>query len=289
MPSSSFLESGRQGAFRNHVDSLVLQRKMVARALLPPASQTEGVVAEMRGTEGLGKKENVFNCGVGEKNFLEGKGDNLAEFRAVRKDSSGPNSLEQLYANIPGVGLSMMDCGANDNNKFGPHIGKKIRPAEDINEAVSYSGPAKEYYTMMKETVEGAPFVVGTGEGASHQGRGKFKRVARDAARSSSAALGRQTDQNDGRKRSRDGFFAAAARQVGDDYISLGVDQSETGGKGSNGFIGVMQGRYFDDQTIPEAIARSTVRLVREVERSIDRACYMGREWELSFRLGMRP
>ncbi|OMO60184.1 hypothetical protein COLO4_33911 [Corchorus olitorius] len=211
VPSSSFLESGRQGAFRNHVNSLLLQRRTVARALLPPASQAEvgtrqvvgmvekiseaevvskrmgkvpmiqGVVAEMRGTEGLGKKENVLNCGVGEKNLLEGKGDNLAEFRAIRKDSSGPNSLEQLYANIPGIGLPM--------------------------------------------------------EGTSKQGRGKFKRVARDASRYSADARMPHTDQNDGRKRSRDGFLAAAARQVGDDYISLGVDQAEAGGKDSNGFI----------------------------------------------------
>ncbi|OMO50544.1 hypothetical protein COLO4_38022 [Corchorus olitorius] len=40
-PRSSFLASGMQGAFRNHVDSMLLRRMPVAHALLPPENSCE--------------------------------------------------------------------------------------------------------------------------------------------------------------------------------------------------------------------------------------------------------
>ncbi|OMP10151.1 Zinc knuckle CX2CX4HX4C [Corchorus olitorius] len=107
----------------------------------------------------------------------QGRGDNLEEFRAQVKGSSGPNSLEQLYSNIPGIGLPLGDCGSNYNPRFGLHKGKKIKHGDDVNEAISYSGPAEEFYNMMDEAVDGASFVFGAGGVASTQECRKFKRV----------------------------------------------------------------------------------------------------------------
>ncbi|OMO96348.1 reverse transcriptase [Corchorus capsularis] len=146
-------------------------------------------------------------------------------------------------------GASRMECGSTYDYGSGLHIGKKIKLRADVNEAISYWGPGEEYFNMMNETIEGAPFVVGAGEGASHQGIRKFKRLGHNLIRLSSDVKVPHTDPNEGRKRSRDGFIAAAARQIGEDYISLGADQYEAGGDGLNGYNGAVQGRYFSDQS----------------------------------------
>ncbi|OMO64076.1 pectinesterase family protein [Corchorus olitorius] len=144
---------------------------------------TQGVVAEKGGMEIGRKQEHVRGIVLGERVLTEGKGDNLEEFRVEGKVSSGPNSLEQLYGNIPGIGLPMGDFGSNYNPNFWLHKGKKIKLGECVNKAVSYSGPAKEYYNMMEEVVDGSPFVLGAGEAGSSQGCRKFKMVARITAR----------------------------------------------------------------------------------------------------------
>ncbi|OMO55582.1 hypothetical protein COLO4_35916 [Corchorus olitorius] len=225
----------KTGCFGNHADSLLLHRRPVARALLPPGSQPEvdskevvGVVAQKSGDEviskrtgklpmieggmadfvgtgKLGEKENVRMSNLREPFLTEGGGENLEEFRAQLEGSSGPNSLEQLYSNIPGVGLPVMGHGSTYNPNFGLHKGKKVKSGLDNNEAMSYSGPAEEYYKMMNEAVDGSPFVVGAGEEVSS----------------------RECHLKEGRKRSRVGNEAVAKREFGGDYVSLGVDQTK--------------------------------------------------------------
>ncbi|OMO62114.1 hypothetical protein COLO4_33220 [Corchorus olitorius] len=124
--ASSFLPSGRQGVFRNHVDSMLLQRKPVARALMAPDISCE-IISKFGAKQIAGNQEEVevqskregkmpigsgvvagIDCAVIKEKtnvlVIRGKALNEGGPNNHLKSNSGPTLTDQLYAKIPNIG-----------------------------------------------------------------------------------------------------------------------------------------------------------------------------------------
>ncbi|OMO84753.1 hypothetical protein COLO4_21877 [Corchorus olitorius] len=180
LPSSSFLGSGRQGVFREHIDSLLLHRKTVARALMAPGKSCE-IISQFVPKP----REQVSGEEVNSKRAGQG--------------SSGPNTLEQLYGSIPGVGPTMLGMYPNFPNQsdMGP-VGKRQRAEMMEVDAGSAAGQEDSFTKNMKNHVAGSLFVVDSDEAGNSRQVRKFKKTTPVSAKYSFDNLAAQANLRKG-------------------------------------------------------------------------------------------
>ncbi|OMO68772.1 hypothetical protein COLO4_29419 [Corchorus olitorius] len=284
-PSSSFLASGRQGAFRNHVDSMLLQSRPVARALQFQEKSVEVVsrlvtspmerglgeevvarrgieaVGENQGEQGVGRKEGWRDLQMRKFGLLEGGDENGPLGQLTYRGNSGPNSLEQLYGNIPGVGPSLM--GLNQLHQPNPpdlvQKGKRQKAGQEDWDAGSASGPNAEFNKLMRDAIAaGSYFEFGTDASKDARQIRKFKKTVVAAGVSAKYSFdptatpstlmegkklcsGCQIVESVGLgagKRSRDGPVGEEVGQLGAYYISIGTDLPNAAGRAFDGAVG---------------------------------------------------
>ncbi|OMO94333.1 hypothetical protein CCACVL1_06057 [Corchorus capsularis] len=207
MENSSLLSTGGRKAFKNHVDSMLLRGRPVARALLAPPNAKRG----------------VFENGA-----------------------NGQNTEELLYGDIPGIGPVDLGHEFNLPRQYGLQEGKRQRATNYDSDTISSSCPNDLFNTSMKELSSISPFVFGSGEGESGtRSLRKFKRHARVSGNYSFDFLGPQTNLKYGKKRSfgprflgtdgsgaskrrsRDDEDCQVARNVGEEAATTAVGHRE--------------------------------------------------------------
>ncbi|OMP11826.1 hypothetical protein COLO4_03666 [Corchorus olitorius] len=229
LPSSSLLASGRQGAFREHIDSLLLHRKTVAHALMAPEKSCEiisqfvpkpkaqvsgeevnskcagqlallcGSDADYEGDMRVGKKESDFQQRKRNQAIVEGGADNGLGLNESRRGSSGPNTLEQLYGSIPGVGPTMLGMYPYTPNQFDMGLVGKRQRAEMMEvDAGSAAGQEDSFTKNMKNQVAGSLFVVGSDVAGNSRQVRKFKKTTLVSAKYSFDNLAAQANLRKG-------------------------------------------------------------------------------------------
>ncbi|OMO62154.1 hypothetical protein CCACVL1_23001 [Corchorus capsularis] len=226
--------------------------KRVGRVALSRGSHAEG-----SGTERVGGKIVTTPLQKQQQSGGEGGEDNYLGLQQTRQGSSRPNTVEQLYGNIPGVGPSVMDLYFLSQADFGL-VGKRHRASMMEIDVVSGIGSEDEFYKAMKNQAVASPFVMGSDtSGTSRQVR-KFKKTAAVTSQGVKtnlcqggrlcmvcANLGEQ-----GLEKYRVDAGVGGTQSCGEDFISIGGDQAIAIARSSKlAAVALEAGREYDQET----------------------------------------
>ncbi|OMO77415.1 Proton-dependent oligopeptide transporter family [Corchorus olitorius] len=132
-----------------------------------------------KGSRQSGEEQNKCSPTEAESR-VNGRGaDNYLGLARSHKGSSGPNTLEQLYGTIPGIGSNLVGVYSQNSNQaeLGP-VGKRQRGGMMEVDVISASGQEIEFYKAMKNQVVVSPFILGSNESGSFRQVRKFKKTA---------------------------------------------------------------------------------------------------------------
>ncbi|OMO88633.1 hypothetical protein COLO4_20159 [Corchorus olitorius] len=154
---SSFLASGMHGEFRNHVDSMLLRRRPVACALLPPENSCEIVFQFPVKTVEENSGEEVMSRRAGKLVLQRGESAKTPTIGSKRYPSTAESWFSGGRSSI--IGETMLEEVA----ALG-HVGKKQKATMMEVDAISSSGPTDGFHKAMKNREALTPFVIGPEE-----------------------------------------------------------------------------------------------------------------------------